>query len=84
MLLDEATSSMDHETDTGVQDILRNEFSKAEGKSRCLVTVAHRLSTISNYDKVVVMGFGRIEEVGSPRDLLEKKGRFYDMVAQSI
>lgn len=61
MLLDEATASMDYETDRGIQQVLRAEL-KATGSDRTLVTVAHRLRTIIDYDSVVVMGAGRVIE----------------------
>ncbi|KAJ6786122.1 hypothetical protein PWT90_02478 [Aphanocladium album] len=80
VLLDEATSSMDERTDAGVQEALRTELSRAGSENRVLVTVAHRLQTIMDYDRVVVMGSGRILEVGSPNELIAKKGNFYDMV----
>lgn len=80
VLLDEATSSMDARTDAGVQQALRAELSRAGGQDRTLITVAHRLQTIMDYDRVVVMSAGRIVEVGSPRELLAKKSAFYDMV----
>lgn len=79
MLLDEATSSMDKETDDGIQQALREEFGDAEGKSRCLITIAHRLQSIIDYDRVVVMGSGEILEEGSPEALMKQKGHFYDM-----
>lgn len=85
MLLDEATASMDYETDRGVQVVLRKELnSAADGaRGRTLVTIAHRLRTIIDYDKVVVMGGGRVLEVGSPRELYAQEGQFYDMVKHS-
>lgn len=61
MLLDEATASMDYETDRGIQQVLRNELEEAGG-DRTLVTIAHRLRTIIDYDTVVVMGAGRVVE----------------------
>ncbi|KAM3470306.1 hypothetical protein MY5147_006488, partial [Beauveria neobassiana] len=79
VLLDEATSSMDAGTDASVQQALRQELLRAGGEKRALVTVAHRLQTIMDYDRVVVMGSGTILEVGSPKHLLAKKGVFYDM-----
>ncbi|EGX89806.1 abc transporter [Cordyceps militaris CM01] len=78
MLLDEATSNMDAETDAGIQTALRE--AAAEGQGRCLVTIAHRLQSIADYDRVVVMGSGEVLEVGSPRELMEKKGSYYDLV----
>ncbi|PMB72563.1 ATP-binding cassette transporter abc1 [Beauveria bassiana] len=83
VFLDEATSSMDADTDAGVQQALRQELLGAGGEKRALVTVAHRLQTIMDYDRVVVMGSGTILEVGSPKHLLAKKGVFYDMVKHS-
>lgn len=61
MLLDEATASMDYETDKGIQAVLRKEIF-ATGTERTLVTIAHRLRTIADYDRVVVMGGGRVLE----------------------
>jgi ABC-type multidrug transport system fused ATPase/permease subunit len=82
MLLDEATASMDYETDRGIQQALRRELDEAGG-GRTLVTIAHRLRTIIDYDKVVVMGAGRVVEAGAPRELYEQKGVFHDMVYHS-
>ncbi|KAM0254538.1 hypothetical protein ACHAQJ_006699 [Trichoderma viride] len=82
MLLDEATASMDYETDKGIQQVLRTELESA-GKDRTLVTIAHRLRTIIDYDSVVVMGAGKVVEYGSPRDLYNSKGLFYDMIYHS-
>lgn len=61
MLLDEATASMDPETDQGIQAVLRKEIF-ATGRDRTLVTIAHRLRTIADYDRVLVMGGGKILE----------------------
>ncbi|RSL69615.1 hypothetical protein CEP51_012299 [Fusarium floridanum] len=82
MLLDEATASMDYETDRGIQSVLRREL-EAAGGDRTLVTIAHRLRTIIDYDTVVVMSAGRVLECGSPRDLYNSRGQFYDMVYHS-
>lgn len=61
MLLDEATANMDHETDKVIQDVLSREVEEGD-EDRTLVTIAHRLRTILDYDRVVVMGDGRILE----------------------
>lgn len=61
MLLDEATASMDPETDRGIQAVLRREIF-ATGRDRTLVTIAHRLRTIADYDRIVVMGGGKVLE----------------------
>lgn len=83
VLLDEATSSMDRDTDAGVQRALRDELGSSSGNTRSVITVAHRLQTILDYDKIVVMGSGEILEMGSPKRLLQSKGAFYDMVLHS-
>ncbi|KAI0106279.1 ABC transporter [Nemania sp. FL0031] len=82
MLLDEATASMDYETDQGIQEVLRKEL-KEHGDDRTLVTIAHRLKTIIDYDRVVVMSAGSVLEVGTPKELYEAKGQFYDMMRHS-
>ncbi|ROW08715.1 hypothetical protein VPNG_06410 [Cytospora leucostoma] len=69
VLLDEATSSVDYETDRRVQEVIR------EGLARhTVLAVAHRLDTIRDYDLVVVMERGRIVEKGDPRELREQEG----------
>ena len=74
LVLDEATSSCDRETDSSVQQMLRSQFSDTT-----LLTIAHRLDTIIDYDVVIVMENGRVAEMGSPRDLLSSCGIFTDM-----
>lgn len=83
MLLDEATSHMDADSDMGIQKVLRAELDATNSQGRCLITIAHRLSTIADYDKIVVMGSGRVLEVGSPQVLMARTGAFYDMVMHS-
>ncbi|KAI1430350.1 ABC transporter [Xylaria sp. FL1777] len=61
MLLDEATASMDYETDQGIQEVLRKELNE-HGGDRTLVTIAHRLKTIIDYDRVVVLSAGSVLE----------------------
>ncbi|KAK0388536.1 hypothetical protein NLU13_4779 [Sarocladium strictum] len=89
MLLDEATASMDYETDRGIQQVLRQELESSDGeedagsKDRTLVTIAHRLRTIIDYDSVVVLAAGKVVEYGSPKELYDAKGQFYDMIYHS-
>ncbi len=86
MLLDEATASMDADTDREMQTVLRRELGGGDGDDdggRTLVTVAHRLRTIADYDVVVVLGAGRVLEVGSPQKLMAEHGVFSDMVRHS-
>ncbi|KAL2917396.1 Transporter of the ATP-binding cassette (ABC) [Polyrhizophydium stewartii] len=67
ILLDEATASVDNETDAKIQQTIRQEF--VEGS---VITIAHRLRTIIDYDKVLVLDKGSVLEFGSPLDLIEK------------
>ncbi|GKT42621.1 ABC transporter atnG [Colletotrichum spaethianum] len=71
VLLDEATSNVDHATDEEVRRALESEFAGAT-----VVEVAHRLEAIVGYDVVVVMHEGRVVEVGNPRELLDQPSRF--------
>jgi len=66
LVLDEATSSVDSGTDKQVQDTIRSQF---VDNGVTVITVAHRLDTIMNYDKVAVLGDGELLEYGAPREL---------------
>jgi len=77
LILDEATSAIDHKTDSVIQSTLRNEL----GSDVTILTVAHRLQTIMDADKIMVLDSGKIIEFDSPRDLLQKQnGAFKSMV----
>lgn len=64
LVLDEATSSVDLKTDELMQSVIKEEFAK-----QTVLTVAHRINTLMDYDRIVVMGEGRILEVGTPEKL---------------
>ena len=72
LILDEATSSVDTRTEKRIQDAMVNLM-----KNRTSLIIAHRLSTIRDADKIVVLDGGRVVEVGSHDELLEKQGRYY-------
>jgi len=72
LILDEATSNIDTETETYVQNALLNI-----SKGRTTLIVAHRLSTIQHADQIIVMHKGRVQEIGNHQQLLEKKGYYY-------
>ena len=75
LVLDEATSNVDMQTDAFIQKVVREKFVETT-----VITIAHRLNTIADYDKVVVMKKGKIVEQGSPLELLKKEGLFFEMV----
>lgn len=64
VILDEATASMDRDTDARIQQLIREKFT---GKT--LIVIAHRLATIADFDRVVVMSEGRVVEIGKPGEL---------------
>ncbi|TBU48077.1 P-loop containing nucleoside triphosphate hydrolase protein [Dichomitus squalens] len=68
VLLDEATGNLDVETDKAVQETIRAAF-----KEYTVVTVAHRIGTIVDYDQVAVLDAGRVVEIGKPSQLLENE-----------
>ncbi|KAJ7501621.1 hypothetical protein B0H11DRAFT_2275231 [Mycena galericulata] len=69
LILDEATSAIDYRTDSIIQSSLRNELPR----DTTLLTVAHRLQTIMDADKIMVLDAGRIVEFGRPKELLQNK-----------
>lgn len=71
LILDEATSSVDYETDAGIQDTIANEF-----RQSTILCIAHRLKTILHYDRIIVMENGQIIEKGVPKQLFQENGVF--------
>uniref|UniRef100_A0A2K6N0N8 Multidrug resistance-associated protein 1 n=1 Tax=Rhinopithecus bieti TaxID=61621 RepID=A0A2K6N0N8_RHIBE len=74
LVLDEATAAVDLETDNLIQSTIRTQF---EGCT--VLTIAHRLNTIMDYTRVIVLDKGEIQEYGAPSDLLQQRGLFYNM-----
>lgn len=73
LVLDEATASVDVRTDKIIQETIRTEF-----KDRTILTVAHRLETIMDSDKIMVLDKGELKEFGAPQELLKnEQGIFY-------
>ncbi|WP_353894131.1 ABC transporter ATP-binding protein [Proteinivorax hydrogeniformans] len=74
LVLDEATANIDTETESIIQDALEK---LQEG--RTTIVVAHRLSTIQNADKIIVMHKGKIREIGTHQELLNNGGIYHDL-----
>jgi len=75
LILDEATSSVDVETEKQIQEAIGRLIS-----GRTTFAIAHRLSTLRNADRLIVLEKGEIVEMGSHEELMEKKGHFYNLV----
>ncbi|XP_034806715.3 multidrug resistance-associated protein 1 isoform X2 [Pan paniscus] len=74
LVLDEATAAVDLETDDLIQSTIRTQFEDCT-----VLTIAHRLNTIMDYTRVIVLDKGEIQEYGAPSDLLQQRGLFYSM-----
>ncbi|MGE5592552.1 MAG: ABC transporter ATP-binding protein [Betaproteobacteria bacterium] len=74
LVLDEATANIDTETEALIQDALAKLV-----RGRTTLVVAHRLSTIQNADKIIVIHKGRVREVGTHQELLAKRGIYYQL-----
>uniref|UniRef100_V5EWI6 Multidrug resistance-associated protein n=1 Tax=Kalmanozyma brasiliensis (strain GHG001) TaxID=1365824 RepID=V5EWI6_KALBG len=77
LVLDEATSAMDVETDAAVQSILKTQFADCT-----VIAVAHRIATIIDFDQIICMSAGRAIESGSPEELLHQRGEFFALAAE--
>lgn len=72
LILDEATSALDSESEFYIQKAIENML-----KDKTVIAVAHRLSTLKNMDRIIVLEKGKIVEDGKLDDLLKKKGKFW-------
>jgi ABC-type multidrug transport system fused ATPase/permease subunit len=77
LLLDEPTSALDAKTEFLLQACLEEVY-----QEKTIIVVAHRLATIRNADRILVVNQGRIEESGSHEELMEKKGYYYELAQQ--
>ena len=76
LLLDEATASLDLRTDHLIQRTIQTSFS-----SCTVLTIAHRINTVMDYDKVLVLEAGQVVECDTPEGLIKAGGLFADMAA---
>ncbi|XP_059176453.1 ATP-binding cassette sub-family C member 2-like [Physella acuta] len=74
LVLDEATAAIDMETDALIQATIREAF-----RDCTIIAIAHRLNTIMDYDRILVLDAGMIREFDTPQKLIEGKGVFYKM-----
>lgn len=75
LILDEATASLDIETESAIQEALQRV-----ARGRTTVAIAHRLSTLRNADRLIVLEKGRIAEIGSHAELIQKQGIYYKLI----
>lgn len=78
VILDEATSALDNKSESIVQKAINNLM-----HDRTVLVIAHRLSTVKNADKIVVVNYGKIAEVGTHDELIVREGGFYRSLYES-
>ncbi|EPS34615.1 hypothetical protein PDE_09579 [Penicillium oxalicum 114-2] len=79
LVLDEATAAVDVETDALLQRTLRSNVFQ----ERTIITIAHRINTIIDSDRIVVLDKGRVAEFDTPANLIKSKGRFYELAKEA-
>ena len=77
ILLDEATASLDADNEHEIRKSLDKLI-----KNKTVITIAHKLNTIKNYDQIIVMSDGIIEEKGTHKELMKNKKRYYEMYTE--
>lgn len=79
VLLDEATASLDVENETKIQQAISELI-----KNKTVLIIAHRMRTVANADKIVVLKNGEVAETGNPSELKEKNGIFAKMIERQM
>jgi ATP-binding cassette subfamily B protein len=79
ILLDEATSALDTESEQSIQEALMRLV-----KGRTVIAIAHRLSTLNSFDRIIVLDRGQIVEDGAPRELLRRRGIYSSMYGRQL
>ena len=75
LFFDEATASVDSETESLIQDAIERLI-----HGRTTLMIAHRLSTLRKANKIIVVDKGKILEMGTPEELMERKGKYYKLI----
>ena len=78
LIMDEATSALDNKSQARIQNLLETRWKKKS----TVISVVHRLDTIKNYDKVAVMKAGKILEMGTYKELIDRKGMLYELIGK--
>ena len=78
-MLDEATAAVDVETDAMLQTTLKSSMFK----DRTIITIAHRINTILDSDRIVVLDHGTVAEFDTPAALVRRRGLFYELVKEA-
>jgi len=79
IIMDEITSNIDYDTEVLIQKAILTTL-----KVNTVITIAHRIKTILDYDRILVFDQGSIVEQGSPKDLIEQKGQFFNLFSHSM
>jgi ABC-type multidrug transport system fused ATPase/permease subunit len=79
LVLDEATSNVDADTDAAMQVLLRSEF-----REQTIISVAHKLQSVLDFDRVILLDNGRMVETGNPRELLSTAGSAFLALYESL
>jgi ATP-binding cassette subfamily B protein len=79
LLLDEATAALDSEAEEAIREALSRLM-----RGRTVIAIAHRLATLRNFDRVVVLKAGKIIEDGSPDRLMQSHGPYRELVTQEM
>ncbi|RKP26795.1 P-loop containing nucleoside triphosphate hydrolase protein, partial [Syncephalis pseudoplumigaleata] len=77
LILDEATAAIDVETDKAIQETIRREF-----KNCTILTIAHRINTVMDSDRILVLDGGQIAEYSSPTALVEQTDSIFYSLAK--
>lgn len=72
LMMDEATANIDEKTDQQIQALISNDFNDVT-----VLTIAHRLNTIIQYDKLLVLSDGKLMEFDTPAALIQKEGGYF-------